>query len=246
MLSQEYNRRFLQGLDEASVGILAGYGLEAYNTELSLFYPSIGKDFTQNRELLIIGQATNGWQPHFTIGNEVTHDIGKLVDDAIRYSKEEGDKCSLEWINEEWTNQDYSLYRSFFWNITYKLVKTFYGRNDKDWNNIIAWSNLMKIAPKEGGNPDATLIRAQRGMAAALFKKEIEDLRPKNVLLLTNLQKWAKPILDYNFLEYKTYESGFIEATANLNGSKIIVTKRGYVDVTHEQAIAEISKYMVK
>ncbi len=246
MLSSEYNNVFLRGLDASCVGILAGYGLEAYDKEFDLFYPSIGKDFAQDRNLLVVGQATNGWEPHFTIGNEVTHDIGKLVNDAISYSKEEGDKCSLEWINEKWTDQNYSLYRSFFWNITYKLVKAFYGRTDKDWNNVIAWSNLMKIAPKEGGNPDGTLIRAQRRMAAELFKKEIEDLRPKNVLLLTNFQKWAKPIFDYSFLEYETKGSGFVEATADLNGSRIIVTKRGYLSITHEQAVEEISQYLIR
>ena len=83
-------------------------------------------------------------------------------------------------------------------------------------------------------------------MAARLFNKEIEELRPKNVLLLTNLQKWAKPIFDYNFLDYKLVNDTFVEATANLYGSNIIVTKRGYVNITHEQAIAEVSEHLVR
>ncbi len=64
-----------------------------------------------------------------------------------------------------------------------------YNRTDENWNNIIAWRNLMKIAPADGGNPDADERQAQQQYAAKLFIKELDDLKPRNVLIMTNLKK---------------------------------------------------------
>jgi hypothetical protein len=60
-----------------------------------------------------------------------------------------------------------------------------YNRTDVNWNNIIAWSNLMKIAPADGGNPDADETETQQQYAAKLFIKELDDLKPRNVLIMT-------------------------------------------------------------
>ena len=38
----------------------------------------------------------------------------------------------------------------------------------------------MKIAPADGGNPDADETETQQQYAAKLFIKELDDLKPRN------------------------------------------------------------------
>jgi len=195
--------------------------------EYSLFYPVLGKDFIKERSLLIVGQATNGWNPNFSVLNVLPDNIDTLVSEALNYSKEEEGKCALDWINNDWSK--YKLYRSFFWNVTYKVVQEHYGRGDRDWNNIIAWSNLMKIAPTEGGNPDYAEREAQLESCSRLFQQEINDLKPKNVVIMTNLETWAAPVLDRAGIIMQRKSDECVEAVGMFHGTKIIVTKRLYV-----------------
>ena len=246
MLSPAYNSIMADGISETCDGIFAGYGNDAYSCEFDLFYPLFGEDFYKERNLIVYGQATNGSSPKFRIPLNEPIQAERLVAEAIDYSRD-GEKCPLEWINEDWTNNEYGLSSSFFWNVTYKLAKSFYNRTDADWNNIIAWSNIMKIAPSAGGNPDAVVMQAQRKMASRLFLKELEDLKPRNAVLLTNLNTWAKPLLDYSQIPYSDVrDSEFIEAYADFSGTRIIVTKRGRLKITHDLAVQEISRYMIK
>lgn len=66
------------------------------------------------------------------------------------------------------------------------------------------WSNLLKIAPFECGNPKGILWRAQMGekeLSIELFKKEIEEIQPKFAILMTN-DYWAwEFMLGLNFKE---------------------------------------------
>ena len=245
MLTTTYNKLFAQAVDTFSVNIIMKRGESAYDEKFTLFYPLIGKDFHLNKDLLIYGQATNGWSSKFTVG-DVRNKLDEIIKHSISESQEEGSNCSLEWINEHWTNKEYNLFRSFFRNVTYKSVKSFYNRTDANWNNIIAWSNLMKIAPVNGGNPNQEEINAQIEYASKLFKKEIEDLAPKNVLIMTNLKKWAEPVLTGAGIQYKIINGHFIEAIGIYNDSRIIVTKRGFLSLTHNAIIEEISQYMIK
>ena len=245
MLTTTYNKLFAQAVDTFCVNIIIKRGESAYDDKFTLFYPLIGKDFHINSDLVIYGQATNGWNSKFS-PREVRTKLNEIIKHSISESQEEGSKCSLEWINEHWTNKEYNLFRSFFWNVTYKLVKSFYNRTDANWNNIIAWSNLMKIAPVNGGNPNQEEINAQIEYASKLFKKEIDDLAPKNVLIMTNFKKWAEPVLTGAGIQYKIINGHFVEAIGNYNDSRIIVTKRGFLRMTHNVIIEEISKYMIK
>ncbi len=81
----------------------------------------------------------------------------------------------------------------------------------------------MKIAPADGGNPDADETETQQQYAAKLFIKELDDLQPRNVLIMTNLKKWAKPIFEYADISYEEVNGSFVEATTTYKGSNIIV-----------------------
>ncbi|WP_428661754.1 hypothetical protein [Runella sp.] len=210
--------------------------------EYTAFYPIVGKNYNLNNHLLVIGQAVNGW---LSSGFKVTDDETALdahIELSLQESQAEGEECALNWVNTNWVSS--GLYRSFFWNVIYKLVKQKYSQTDENWNEVIAWSNLMKIAPQQGWNPDDEEINAQE-YAAALFMEELSQLKPKNVILFTNLETWAKPIFEKAGIAYETHPSGFIQATATYGNSRIIVTQRTRMGMNHQNCIDELMKEMV-
>jgi hypothetical protein len=241
MLSKTYTLLFNETLQNFANKIIATENDESKRKQFSLFYPSLGKNYLENRELLVVGQAANGWFPKWYV-QEVEGNDGKIVTESIGYSTDEEGKCPLEWVNERW--KEYNLSRSFFWNVTYKLVKSHYGKTDENWNNIIAWSNLMKIAPADRGNPNSEEIEAQVDGAARLFRQEIIDLDPKNVLVVTNLKTWAKPILEKAEIQFQRVDGQYAEAIGCYNKSKIIVTRRPFLGGKHQPFIDEISKLL--
>ena len=241
MLSETYNKLFRETLQNFAINILSTEDNDLRKKQYCLFYPTIGRNYVENSELLVIGQATNGWCPKFVV-SDVQTNHKKLVTKSIKYSSEAEGKCPLEWVNEKWI--ELKLFRSFFWNVTYKLVKAHYYKTDDNWNNIIAWSNLMKIAPVSG-NPNSWEIEAQVDNATILFKQELDDLKPKNVLIITNLEKWAKPILEKSKVVYEVVNGEIIEAIGNYNKTKIIVTKRPYIGGKHQPFIDEIRRHLV-
>jgi len=241
MLTETYNGLFRETLQNFAKNILATKDNDLIEKRFCLFYPTIGKNYLDKRELLVIGQATRGWSPEFFV-NDVQTDYVKLVSKSIDWSSEIEGKCPLEWVNEKWKELKFS--HSFFWNVTYKLVKAHYNKTDENWNNIIAWSNLMKIAPVSG-NPNSWEMEAQVDNAANLFKQELDDLKPKNVLIITNLKTWARPILEKSKIEFQQVDREYAEAIGNYNRTKIIVTKRPYIGGRHQPFVDEITSLLV-
>jgi hypothetical protein len=240
MLTEKYNGLFTEILQSFAKNILATEDNELIEKKFCLFYPTIGEDYLDRHELLVIGQATKGWSPEFFV-HDVQMNCDKLVAESIDFSIGDEGKCPLEWVNERWAELKFS--HSFFWNVTYKLVKAHYNKTDKNWNNIIAWSNLMKIAPIQG-NPNSWEMEAQINNAAILFKQELDDLKPKNVLIITNLKTWARPILEKAKIEFQQVDGEYAEAIANYNGTNIIVTKRPYFGGKHQLFIDEMKRFL--
>jgi|GEM_PF-1806995 len=243
MLTEEYNNLMKDGLRPFAEN-LSKSG-DVTTIEYNLFYPTIGKDFEQSHELVVYGQAVNGWDgENKWKTDEIPSKTAEIFKKCFEYSQEDNGKCPLEWINEDWAK--YKLFRSFFWNVTYKLVKAKYGRTDENWNNIIAWSNVTKIAPANHANPNLSEIDAQLEYSAKLFVKELDDLQPNNVLLITNLRTWAAPIFKRANITYETHtESLYIQATASYGNTRIVVTKRPYVGA-HQPFVEEVMKYMTQ
>ncbi len=235
-MTPEYDQLFRENL------LAFAKAIPSQAKEYTAFYPIIGKEYAQGKHLLVVGQAVNEWLPSGFTGGDDEKKLDEHIKLAIKESQAEGEECALNWVNTNWTKS--GLFRSFFWNVTYKLVKQKYGKTDENWNKVIAWSNLMKIAPYTGGNPDAEEIKAQE-YAAELFIEELNFLQPQNVILFTNLETWAKPIFEKARINYEELSSGFIQATAAYGNSKIIVTKRTRVGMKHQQCIDELIKEMV-
>ncbi len=205
-----------------------------------LFYPMLGKDYYDRRELIVYGQCVNDWKPDFKLTKDKKQ-IESLVKKAHEYSIVSRG-CALDWVNKYWIKQN--LYRSFFWNITYKLAMERYGRTEDDWNHIIAYSNLVKIAPMTDDTMPHEVFQAQLFNSAHLFKEELSILQPKNVVLITNLHNWAEPVLRASGIKFEVHSGEYVEATAGYRGTRIIVTKKPFA-ADHRKFLDEVKRNMV-
>lgn len=157
--------------------------------EIAPFCLQWEKDYplSPNEGILFIGRATNGWVSDSTDIKELFGD-GKY---AIFARKDQ-----MKWVNNLEGNKDpkgYNTRKSAFWRVIKQVSEKVYP--DK-WYDNIAWSNLCKIAPSEGGNPSDSLYYSQLKDCQLILKKEIEILSPKYVIMLVG-QNWAKDFMRY-------------------------------------------------
>ncbi len=210
---------------------------------------------------MVLGQAVNGWEQSFDKYTEI--DSG-FVNEAFKTSNRQAildiglnpiDIVNVLWSNSSYLNQteavkecfkaqftyQYFYSRSLFWNVIYKsmcMVDFGGDLNNCGWSKKMVWSNLYKIAP-DGKNPNLDEQIWQREQAIKLIKLELDLLRPKFCLVLTN-DSWWKPFRD----ELKTeqlktlFESEFIESLESYNQgqTKIIVTKRPFIGNTNKMS----------
>lgn len=214
---------------------------ELIKDKYCLFYPMIGKDYHENRELIVYNQCVTDWKPTFKLTQDKKQ-IESIVKKAHEYATVSRG-CPLDWVNKYWISQN--LYRSFFWNITYKLVMERYGRSEKDWNHIITYSNLLKVSPVTEDTVSHEVFQAQLFNTAHLFKEELSILQPKNVLLITNLHNWAEPVLRTAGIKFEAHTGGgYVEATSAYRGSRIIVAKKPFT-ADHRKYLDEIKRNMI-
>lgn len=210
------------------------------NNKYSLFYPMIGKNYYDKRQLMVYSQYAQDWKPSFKVTNNKAQ-IETIVKKSLAYANPQK-TCALDWVNKQWVK--HGLFRSFLWNITYKLTMEHYGRTEDDWNNIVAWSNIMKISPSTPTTPTEKDFLPQLTNCAHLFKEELSLLQPKNVVLITNLDNWAAPLLKTAGIKYHEEKTGYVQATAAYRGSQLIITERPFAG-NHLRFIEEVRSHMV-
>lgn len=192
----------------------------------------IGKRF--NNGLLIYGQAMNGWQNENTISMETLLDeVSSSADDYKEmYTMVDPDG----WhgiVNGKPSSYYYK--RSKFWKLNYQVItkvsdpqySNFYISSDekKDrielldnaWSQTAAWSNLFKLSYSEGGNPDDELIEVIRDISLRIILREIEVLRPKQVLFNTG---------EVLFDSVANYERNIFGLTKETNSNNIFYSGR--------------------
>lgn len=228
------------------------------------FYPSFGVKPGEKCDFIIYGQALNGWGASFKL-NELEEDIKVRVNESIAYSNEfytPKDHCPLDWVNVHWSaatyhqyadtidaqkfyeKMDYLTFRSFFWNVTYKLISACYafGPDSFEWARKMVWSNLYKIAPLRG-NPDSYIKSLQLEFAIELVRKEIEELNPKYCIVLTN-EYWWEPFRTGLKTDILHRYDNRVRTIEQLNNTMIIVTTRpfrGSSDAHVEEILAAIN-----
>lgn len=206
----------------------------------SLFYPMIGKDYYEKRLLMVYSQYAQDCKPSFKLTNNKAA-IETIIKKSHTYSTPPK-VCPLDWVNKNWIK--HGLFRSFLWNITYKIAMEKYGRSEDNWNNVIAWSNLMKVSPCTPNAITPEDFTPQLSNCAHLFKEELSLLQPKNVLLITNLDKWAGPLLKTAGIKYQEVKTGYVQATAAYRGSQLIITEKPFAG-NHLRFIEEVCSHMV-
>ena len=101
----------------------------------------------------------------------------------------------MQWVTDAWGRPGgYSAAKSAFW----RHIRTVLGTiepasaGDPQWSGRLTWTNLAKIAPAGGGNPNGRLLQVQRKMGPALLAREVAEFGPSRVLVTTD-RWWFEP-----------------------------------------------------
>ena len=135
---------------------------------------------------MIVGRAVNGWSETWEHGFFVQESPFKMVSEAYQRSLVK----PLTWVNYFWGrnekdekgNKCYNTAVSRFWQLAKELIYRLTPQEqlvEKRWAETIVWSNLYKVAPNEGGNPNEPLCRAQLEYCRNILKHEIEITTPQ-------------------------------------------------------------------
>ena len=259
-LSKQYEDLYQQHLESFQRRLARTFPISSKYTD---FYPSIGVPADQPVEFLVYGQAVGGWQPEHDHSQPVPSDRVEISKDWSN-GRIESDS-PLDWVNvqwskygpERWSGQrsmyiknfgDYTPSRSFFWNVITRLITTRCQLHDLDWDwtTKLVWSNLYKIAPQDGDwkpNPSDADCVLQRPEAVWLVKKELEELKPKYCIVITNDEWWAHFRKGIGTKVLETLKDSFVQSVEQFGTSRIVVTKRPFVG-SAKAAVEEISKYL--
>lgn len=185
----------------------------------TLLYPVVGKKFNVTG-LLVCGRATDGWHNGWTIPQ-----LGKKKESIIDNSKTASKK---NWTAEEIDSlcNDYR-----FFQLTRDLLINHYKASLKTYAQYFTWTNLMKIAPEDGGNPTNHEFDMQVGICKRIFKFEIDYLKPKNVVIMsgaiTKNNNWAYDFLkELGITPQDKISRTPVVGAYDYNGTRIITTIR--------------------
>jgi len=190
----------------------------------------------KNKGLLFVGKAVNGW----VTSNQ---NVDTLFDN--NNSKRIFDRDDqMEWVNNHSGNtKGLNTRKSAFWRLIIKITRPYY--SDK-WYSHIAWTNLYKIAPSAGGNPNSKLQKQQKKYSFDILQQEIIALSPEYVIMLTSSWEW--PFLkhlnkgeDLNVISEKKWGK-YKTKLIKIEGTKYIVSHhpQGKKEWEHKQVIAKL------
>ena len=169
-----------------------------------------GTDYEkQERKLLIIGRALNGWLENFsfTINGLKESNVENFVEEKIyeydrqeqigkykRYSSLSDTKpClnlpGLNWVETycEDNNGGIKPQRTSntpFWTLANNVACSNSFGNDETWLKNIAWTNLYKICPMDKDNPKGVLCNCQLEDCKKILDQELELLKPTHILII--------------------------------------------------------------
>ncbi|NLE23942.1 MAG: hypothetical protein GX625_01160 [Clostridiaceae bacterium] len=170
------------------------------NKKLCCYFYNKGKLY--DGKLMVVGRSGNGGS------EENCRKQGDLkirkIDEYIKKIYDSQAASSVSWVTKWWGhdkdedgNKQYNPARSSFWllikAILMELYKESWDENTKKtWPELIVWSNIYKVSPVNGGNPNYTLQMLQLDYCKDILKLEIDFCRPKNILFVTG--DWFKDV----------------------------------------------------
>jgi hypothetical protein len=183
--------------------------------ELALFWPAIGARYSG--ELLVVGRAVNGSNDQWLL-DSAEHPARAAR--RARLSAEADDRRDpLGWVLDRWKARDggYDTSSSQFWEATRRVVLAAQPDASDDWASRVAWTNLAKVAPWQGGNPGSRLRRVLGEHSPGLLRREVEALKPTRVVVFAG-RSWFEPFAGALGLEVE-WRDGHVEGVAN-DGSR--------------------------
>lgn len=263
-LSRNYNAAYQQHLGAFQGRLACTFPERTHYTD---FYPSIGVPEGGKVDLLVYGQAVGGWHRELDFAQD---DLKGRTEESRSYSNTAiGDHSPLEWVNVLWSDgekkrytpeeqahyvlreNEYRAHRSFFWQVTTKLLAPRHTLlDDRHWTRHMVWSNLYKITPqwweqkdgnstKRSANPTEADRILQRPECIDLVRMELNELRPKACVVLTNDAWWAHFRRGLPTNEVKMEHGPTIDSVEDYEGTRIVVVKRGW-GVRSDDAVRDI------
>ena len=186
----------------------------------ALFWPKIGRLY--GGEVLVVGRAVNGWIDRWEPDDR--RSPTQLA--AIARATAEGtvNGCPMGWVPDRWGKRDggYDTARSQFWERVRRVMVGLDPSWAEDWPSRLAWTNLAKVAPYDGGNPGSASLRVQRGSTGtALLVQEVGELAPRRIVALTD-HWWFSPFATALGVEMEP-RHGLVEAVGRLGDRRIVV-----------------------
>jgi hypothetical protein len=188
------------------------------------FLPMMGREYSG--DLMVVGRAVNGWMTEGIAPTELGNNARRL-----RYARKvyesvtepDGRKCPMSWVTVQWgVTEDGASNpsRSAFLRVIRAVVSRLHIADVDDdkspWPSRLVWSNLYKIAPYEGRNPNGNLQHAQFNGCVKLLRWELAKYRPRRVLFLTGCA-WADPFLERAWKDRAAPDGySFVEAVGHV------------------------------
>ena len=194
--------------------------------------------FEERSGIMFVGRSTNSW---LTTCEDVNVLFGNTEDSIFNCPDQ------MKWVEDLWDNKkkgDYNTARSAFWRVIKAVTKTFHPGT---WYSHVAWSNVYKISPDSGGNPNNKLCNAQLEDCKKILETEIKTLSPKTVVMFTG-EYWSMPFLRYLNGESEVTSicteswDGYECKVYQIGGTTFIVTEhpQGKKENSHKQALIKL------
>jgi hypothetical protein len=146
--------------------------------------------------LMVVGRAVNGWtagiSPAALLVPANAHTYANTVLESVT-----GANCPMSWVADCWGAAiGYNTRKSAFWRAIRAVVHGLHIADvlSPQWPSYLVWSNLYKVAPAAGGNPNGTLCSLQLPGCIDLLRLELATYTPTRLLFLTGMN-WANPFL---------------------------------------------------
>lgn len=199
---------------------------------------------------MVVGIATNGWEPAVGVA-DLSTDAGCQEQATNARELAVSRRHRLTWVTELETSTKRRHSQigndSAFWRVTRKVVQRLYTQTNQSpdvWCEGLAWTNLYKVAPSDGGNPSTTLCDAQLEHCCQLLQLELTKLHPARTLVVANVAWWW-PFAAHLGLTITPKRGPQVQATSRFADTTIVFTERPerkaeqpYVDAVVERFLS--------
>ena len=175
-------------------------------------------------DLFVFGRAPNGWNK-LNIKAQVVKEKREATLSEIFGVRKNNNFDPMSWVSQDWglnKSGKYNPARSAFWRIARQLVHELKIADvDSDqWSSFLAWSNLYKISPYEGGNPSSQLANIQLNDCIELLRYEMSEWAPKRALFLTGKDWFDALKVPIEVSNSKSHFGRYVELAGKLKSQK--------------------------